>query len=229
MQDGGAVRAGATVRVRLWDGPTRLVHWALVVVLGFSWWSAENDHLQWHRWSGYAVVGLVAFRLLWGFAGSASARFSRFVKGPAATLAYLQTLPRRMHEVVPGHNPLGAWSVVAILLVLVAQTVTGLFAVDIDAFEAGPLSDRVDFDTGRLFAKWHHWSFTTLQVLVVLHLAAVAFYLFYKRANLIGPMITGYRRFRTDPGLVFAPLWRAVVATLVAAAFAWWVSKGFRM
>ncbi len=229
MTDGGAAGAGATVRARLWDGPTRLVHWALVVLLGFSWWSAETDRLQWHRWSGYAVLGLVAFRLLWGFAGSGSARFASFVRGPAAMLAYVRTLPRRVHEVVPGHNPLGAWSVVAILLVLAAQTVTGLFAVDIDAFEAGPLSDRVDFDTGRLFAKWHHWSFTALQVLVVLHLVAVAFYLFYKRANLIGPMITGYRRVRTDPGLVFAPLWRAAVATLVAAAFAWWVSKVFRM
>ena len=229
MPDGGAVRTGASVRARLWDGPTRLVHWGLVVTLSFSWWSAETDHLQWHRWSGYAVVGLVAFRLLWGFVGSGSARFASFVKGPASTLAYVRTLPSRAHDAVPGHNPLGAWSVVAILLVLVAQTVTGLFAVDIDAFEAGPLSDRVDFDTGRLFAKWHDWSFTALQGLVVLHLVAVAFYLFYKRANLIGPMITGYRRFRTDPGLVFAPLWRAVVATLVAAFFAWWVSKGFRM
>ena len=228
MAGGGTGQARATVRARLWDGPTRLVHWALVVLLGFSWWAAETDRLQWHRWSGYAVVGLVAFRLVWGFAGSASARFASFLKGQAATLGYLRTLPSRTHEVVPGHNPLGAWSVVAILLVLVAQTVTGLFAVDIDAFEAGPLSDRIDFDTGRLFAKWHHWSFTTLQVLVVLHLVAVAFYLFYKRANLIGPMITGYNRFKTDPGLVFAPLWRAVVATLVAAAFAWWVSKGFR-
>jgi cytochrome b len=229
MADGRAGRAGGTVRVRLWDGPTRIVHWALVVLIGFAWWSAETDHLQWHRWSGYAVVGLVAFRLIWGFAGSGAARFANFVKGPVATLAYLRTLPGRAHSEVPGHNPLGAWSVLAILAVLVIQTVTGLFAVDIDAFEAGPLSDRVDFDTGRLFAKWHHWSFTALQVLVVLHLTAVAFYLVYKRADLVGPMITGRKHVTSDPGLVFAPLWRAVVATVVAAAFAWWVSKGFRI
>ncbi len=229
MADGDAGAAGATVRARLWDGPTRIVHWALVVLLGFSWWSAETDRLQWHRWSGYAVVGLVAFRVLWGFAGSHSARFASFVKGPGATFVYLKTLPRRSHDLVPGHNPLGALSVLAILAVLVVQTVTGLFAVDIDAFEAGPLSDRVDFDTGRLFSKWHDWSFTALQALVVLHLIAVAFYLFYKRANLIGPMITGYRRVTHDPRLFFAPLWRAAVAILVAAAFAWWVSKGFRM
>jgi cytochrome b len=229
MAGGDAEAPGAVVRARLWDGPTRIVHWALVALLGFSWWSAETDHLQWHRWSGYAVVGLVAFRLLWGFVGSGSARFASFVKGPAATLAYLKTLPNRVHDAVPGHNPLGALSVLAILAILVVQTVTGLFAVDIDAFEAGPLSDRVDFDTGRLFAKWHHWSFTALQVLVALHLAAVAFYLFYKRANLVGPMVTGYRRFTHDPALVFAPLWRAIVAILVAAAFAWWVSRGFRI
>lgn len=229
MADGRVGGAGETVRARLWDGPTRIVHWALVVLLGFSWWAAETDHLQWHRWSGYAVVGLVAFRLIWGVVGSGNARFANFVRGPSATLAYLKTLPDRVHSEVPGHNPLGAWSVLAILAVLAIQVVTGLFAVDIDAFEAGPLSDRVDFDTGRLFAKWHHWSFTALQVLVVLHLAAVAFYLVYKRANLIGPMITGRKRVTDDPGLVFAPLWRAVVAILTAAAFAWWVSRGFRV
>ena len=229
MADGGAVSENAAVRARLWDAPTRIVHWGLVVLIGFSWWSAEYDHLEWHRWSGYAVMGLVGFRLLWGVAGSASARFASFVKGPRATFAYLRTLPRRLPAVTPGHNPLGAWSVLAILAVLVAQVVTGLFAVDVEAFEAGPLSDRVDFATGRLIARWHHWSFTALQVLVALHLTAVAFYLFYKRDNLIGPMVTGWKKVAKDPGLVFAPLWRAAVATLVAAGFAWWVSKGFRM
>ena len=229
MADGGAGPAGAAAPTRLWDAPTRIVHWALVVLLGFSWWAADTDHLQWHRWSGYWIVGLVVFRLAWGFAGSDSARFASFVKGPRATLAYLRTLPQRPHGDVPGHNPLGALSVLAILATLVVQVVTGLFAVDIDAFEAGPLSDRVDFDTGRLFAKWHHWSFTTLQVLVVLHLVAVAFYLVYKRANLIAPMITGRRRFAGDPGLTFAPLRRAAAVTVFAAVFAWLVSRGFRI
>ena len=229
MADASVGPADGTVRARLWDAPIRIVHWGLVVLIGFAWWSGENDHLQWHRWSGYAVVGLLAFRLAWGFVGSGNARFANFVKGPAATLAYVKTLPGRAHSPVPGHNPLGAWSVLALLAVLVIQVVTGLFAVDIDAFEAGPLSDRVDFDTGRLIAKWHHWSFTALQVLVVLHLAAVAFYLVYKRANLIGPMITGRKRVTSDPGVTFAPLWRTVAVALLAAVFAWWVSRGFRI
>jgi cytochrome b len=216
------------VRARLWDAPTRIVHWALLALISFAWWSAEADKLQWHRWSGYAILGLLAFRLVWGVVGSGNVRFASFVKGPARTLAYLRTLPNRDPTDVPGHNPLGAWSVVAILLVLAVQIVTGLFAVDIDAFEAGPLSDRVSFDLGRRIAEWHELSFTVLQVLVALHVAAVAFYFLWKRSNLIGPMITGHRRTDADPALRFAPLWLTVVVAIAAAAFAWWVSKGAR-
>jgi cytochrome b len=214
---------------RLWDGPTRLVHWALVVLIGFSWWSAEEGKMEWHRWSGYAVAGLVLFRLIWGFAGAGSSRFSGFVKGPKATFSYLRTLHRRTPSETPGHNPLGAFSVVAILAVLTIQIVSGLYAVDIDAFEGGPLSDKISFDFGRRVAGWHELSFTILQILVLLHLAAIVFYAVYKRSNLVGPMITGRRRFATDPGIAFAPLWRAALAALVAAGLAWWMSKGFRL
>ena len=219
----------SSVRARLWDGPTRIVHWALVVLIAFAWWSGEVGRMEWHRLAGYAVLGLIVFRLIWGFAGSASARFASFVRGPGATLAYLRPLPSRARKDLPGHNPLGAWSVLAILAVLIAQVVTGLFAVDVDAIEAGPLSDRVDFDTGRLFAKWHHWSFWALEALVVLHVAAVAFYLVHKRANLVGPMITGRQAFSQDPKLAFAPLWRAALAAGVAGATAWFAAKGLRL
>jgi cytochrome b len=218
----------AQVSARLWDWPVRLIHWLLVVLVGFNWWASE-DHLNWHRWSGYVIVGLLTFRILWGFVGSRTARFSSFLKGPGATLAYARTLPNRDPTDVPGHNPLGGWSVVALLLVLVAQVTTGLFAVDIDAFEAGPLSDRVSYDLGRQFAEWHELSFRILQVLVAVHVLAVAWYLVRKRTNLIGPMFTGRRRFATDPGLTFAPMWRILAVAVLAAAFAWVVSKGFRL
>jgi cytochrome b len=220
--------AASAAWVRLWDGPTRLVHWALVALVGFCWWSAEADHLDWHRLSGYAIVGLLVFRLIWGFAGSATARFASFVRGPGATLAYLRTLPRRTRSETPGHNPLGAWSVLAILATLIVQVVSGLFAVDVDGLESGPLSDRVSFDTGRAFAEWHHQSFTVLEALVALHVAAVLFYFVYKRSNLVWPMVTGRARFSQDPGLSFAPLWRAVAVALVALAIAWWTAKGLR-
>jgi len=215
-------------RYKLWDGPVRLVHWALVALLAFSWWASE-DHLNWHRWSGYTILGLLAFRIYWGFAGSGAARFSSFVKGPRATLGYARTLMDRAPVDVPGHNPLGAWSVIAFLVVLVVQVSTGLFAVDVDAFEAGPLSDRVSFETGREIAEIHELSFRVLQGLVVLHVAAVLFYWLYKRTNLIGPMITGRRAFPSDPGLAGAPLWRLVLGVVLAAALAWFVSKGLRL
>jgi cytochrome b len=224
-----SAEGSARVRARLWDGPTRIVHWGLVLLIAFSWWSETAGHLDWHRWSGYAVIALLVFRLIWGFAGSGSARFASFVRGPFATLRYLRTLPSRAPTDVPGHNPLGAWSVLAILATLIVQVATGLFAVDVDGLESGPLSDRVDFDTGRQAAHWHHLSFTVLEGLIVLHLAAVAFYLVYKRSNLIGPMMTGRRRFDADPGLSFAPLWRALLVAAVAAALAWWASKGFKL
>lgn len=229
MSEATDAAAAASVRARLWDAPVRIVHWALVLLIGFSWGAAEFGHLTLHRWSGYAVIGLVVFRILWGFAGSRTAQFASFVKGPGTTIAYLRTLPKRTPSDVPGHNPLGAWSVLAILATLIFQTVSGLFAVDIDAFEGGPLSDKVSFELGREIAEWHETSFTVLQILVVLHVAAVLFYLVYKRSNLIGPMFTGKRRFERDPGLTFAPLWRTVVVALVAAGFAWWASKGFRL
>lgn len=218
----------AGVRARLWDGPVRLVHWLLVVLIAFSWWAAE-DHLNWHRWSGYAVIGLVLFRVYWGFAGGGAARFASFVKGPRATLAYLATLPRRGGSDIPGHNPLGALSILALLAVLVVQVATGLFAVDVDAFEGGPLSDRVSFEAGRAISQLHELSFRALQALVVLHVAAVLFYLLWKRTNLIAPMITGWRIFPSDPSLSRAPWWRLAIGVALAAAAAWFLAKGMRL
>ncbi len=217
------------VRAKLWDGPTRIVHWALVVLIGFAWWCVKANQTEWHLWAGYGILGLIVFRLIWGFAGSASARFASFVKGPITTLAYAKTLSRRSAGDMAGHNPLGGWSVVAILGAILSQVVTGLFAVDVDGLESGPLSHRVSFETGRLFSKWHDLSFTAIKLLVVLHLSAIAFYALYKRANLITPMITGYKSFEADPKLRFAPLWRAVLVTGAAAAVTWWVMKGLRL
>ena len=227
-QTAQASDSAAVVRARLWDGPTRLTHWLVVGLLGFSWWSAETDHMDWHRWSGYVVLGLVVFRLYWGLFGSQSARFASFVKGPRATLAYMATLGKRAPSDVAGHNPLGAVSVVLILLLLAAQVTFGLFAVDIDGLESGPLSTYVDFDTGRLFAKWHHWSFTGLQVMAVLHVSAVIFYLVYKRQNLIRPMITGRRDFPADPGLRFAPWWSLAIGVAIAFTAMVFISKGLK-
>jgi cytochrome b len=213
------------VRARLWDGPTRIVHWLLVVLIPFSWW-ASDDHLDWHMWSGLTILALVIFRIFWGFAGGGAARFASFVRGPKATLAYAKTLPKRVVSNVPGHNPLGAWSVLAILATLATQIVTGLLGSDEDGFEGGPLSHLVDYDVSRQMVEIHEAAFRVLQALIVLHIAAVLFYLVYKRTNLISPMISGKKVFPEDPGLAGAPLWRFVLGAALAGAVAWWVSKG---
>ena len=219
-------------RVKIWDAPVRLVHWALVALIAFSWWSVKAHHMEWHLLSGYAVLGLVIFRVIWGFVGSDTARFAGFVRGPTATLAYLRTLPDRRAPAPPGHNPLGAWSVLALLGLIAGVVGLGLFSVDTDGLESGPLADRVSFDFGRACAKLHDKGFDILLWLIGLHVAAVAFYLVYKRRDLIGPMIGGSGRADADadgPALRFAPVWRLIVAAAVAVGLAWFVSKGLRL
>jgi cytochrome b len=207
---------------RLWDLPTRVFHWLIVVLVAFSWWSATYHHLPWHRLSGYAILALLIFRLIWGLAGPETARFSRFLRGPAAVLAYVRG--RAGHVV--GHSPIGGWSVAAMLAVLSLQVGLGLFSVDEDGLEAGPLDKFVDFDTGRAIAHLHHLNFWLLLALIVLHLGAVAFYAL-RRRNLVGPMVTG--RSHLPPGAAapaFAARWRFFAAALIAAALAWFVARG---
>lgn len=213
--------------VRVWDGAVRLTHWLIVALVAFSWWSADVDQ-TWHQRSGYAVIALVVFRIWWGFVGGGAARFSSFLKGPGAILAYMKKAGLRDAPTTPGHNPLGALSVVAILLVLLAQTGTGLFVVDIDAYQGGPMSDRVSYDTGRALAEIHETIFRVLQALIALHVAAVVYYLVWKRTDLIGPMFTGKRKLSADPGFAPARLWAFVVGVAIAGATAWALSKGLR-
>lgn len=210
-----------------WDGPVRLTHWGLVGLIGFTWYAAEFDMMEWHRRSGYVMLGLLAFRVFWGFVGSSTARFGNFVKGPGKVGQYVRELGRGSPADSIGHNPLGALSVLALLLVLLGQVLTGLFAVDVDGIESGPLSDRVSFDLGRALARWHHLCFTALQAVVVLHIAAILFYFVYKHDNLVRPMITG-KRFATGPGATRGRRMALIGSVALAALLAWFVSKGFR-
>ena len=214
---------------KLWDAPTRLFHWALVGLILTAWLSAGKQ-MQLHRWSGYAVLGLLVFRLWWGVAGGSTARFASFLTGPRTTLAYLAKLPSRESGETPGHNPLGAWSVVAMITVMIVQASLGLFAVDIDGIESGPLSDKVSFELGRACSHWHEVSFRVMQGLIALHLAAIAFYTVWKRENLVGAMVTGSRRFSSKvTPLKAAPAWRLVAGVVLAVIAVWLIAKGFRV
>lgn len=214
---GQAVKAGQPQRV--WDLPTRLVHAALIALFAFSWWSAENGELRWHRMSGYTVLTLLLFRLYWGFAGSSTARFANFVRGPRAFVAYARRLFERPSVPSIGHNPMGGWSVLALLAALLVQTGSGLFAVDTDGVESGPFAHFVSFHTGRTLAAVHGVSFNVLLGLVGLHIAFALFYLIYHRENLIAAMVNGRKRLppRAAAQLRFAGVAQAVFALAAAA------------
>jgi cytochrome b len=209
--------------VRVWDVFTRVTHWLLVVLMGASWWTARHHHMDYHRYSGYALLGVLTFRLYWGFFGSTTARFAHFIRGPRSIWLYLRS---RAENMAPGHNPLGALSVLALLGLLLAQVTLGLFSVDVDGIESGPLSHWVSFETGRECSRLHQLVFVVLKAFIVVHIAAVAFYWIFKRDNLVQPMITGSKSWRYGalPHVQFVSAWRALLGMVLAAVLVWYVA-----
>src|SRR3954463_15321955 len=176
------------MRVRVWDFPTRLFHWALAILVVFSFASGKlgSSWMPWHLKSGYAILALLLFRLAWGVVGSDTARFSRFVRGIRAASTYARTLLARSPAPFTGHNPLGGWMVVAMLGALLAQAATGLFADD-DIRTQGPLAEMAAQATVRLRTRIHSANEWLVVGLVVLHVAAIAIYQWALRRDLIGP------------------------------------------
>lgn len=219
-----ASRASAPAGVKTWDVATRLVHWLMVLAVAVSWWTGETGRLEWHRWSGYTLLALVVFRIYWGFFGSSTARFRQFVRGPRTIAGYL----RGAWPVAPGHNPLGAWSVLALIVLLSAQLLLGLFAVDVDGIESGPLSMYVSFETGRAAAHWHDDVFNALMFFIVLHVAAIAWYRVFRKQNLVTAMFHGRRSYpREVAPLQQASAVRLAIGVVLAVALTWAVSRAF--
>jgi cytochrome b len=227
--DAETVATIATRRQRVWDVPTRIMHWLLVALLGVCWWTGVHDQLDYHQYSGYGVLWIALMRLYWGFFGSSTARFTHFVRGPVGILNYARTLHHRDTAHSYGHNPVGAISVLLMLGVVLAVVGLGLFAVDVDGLYSGPLSSYVTFKGGRHLAHLHYQWFEYLLAIIGLHLVAVAFYYVYKRQNLVAPMISGSRTVAeaADEELEHAPLWRFVAGAVIVSAIVWAVSIGF--
>jgi cytochrome b len=217
-------------RVRVWDLPTRLFHWLLVccvlglVVTGYI----GGAMMDWHARLGYAVLALLVFRIAWGFIGGRWSRFGSFLYSPGAVAAYLGGRSHPDHLV--GHNPLGAGSVFAMLVVLLAQVGTGLVGDDEISF-TGPLNRFVSSSKG-LAATWYHKQIGQWLVigLVVLHIAAVLYYLTRKKQNLVRPMVVGDKELaepatssRDDAG---SRLLALVVLAIAAAGVTWLVKLG---
>jgi len=211
----------ATREIKVWDLPTRLFHWSLVILFGISWASIElvDNAFNIHMYSGYAILVLVLFRLLWGIFGSTTARFASFVRGVRTTIKYAATAMQLKPGNQIGHNPLGGWMILFMLGLLLFQAVTGLFAND-DIINEGPLVHWISKDLSDILSGLHEGAFNFLLALIGLHIAAVLFYRFFKRENLITPMITGNKSVsgKATPDLRFTSTWIALLLLGIAVA-----------
>ncbi len=182
--------------IRVWDIPIRLFHWLLVLaVIGlFVSGKLGGNWMEWHQRLGAFVLGLILFRLVWGFTGSFHARFVNFVRGPATAWAYLRAMIRKDPTAdlpaYSGHNPLGALSVVAMLLVIGFQAVSGLFADD-DILSSGPYAASVSKEVSDWLTKLHKLNSDLILILIGVHISAILFYVLVKKENLLKAMFTG--------------------------------------
>ena len=209
--------------VYVWDLPVRLFHWSLVLLVITSWAGRELDYMEVPRWSGYAILTLVAFRIGWGFVGTRHARFADFVRTPRAMRAYMADTLAGHKAIFLGHNPAGGWSVIALLVCLLVQAITGLFVTD-DVLFDGPFHRAVSEATAHRLKQLHGINFNVLLLLIGLHLAAIAFYRMAKGENLVRPMVTGTKWVAMDAAADDAPRvgwWRAplVLAGAVGLVF----------
>ena len=209
--------------VVVWDLPTRLFHWLLVLLIIISFVTAKmgGNAMQYHEWSGFAILALLLFRLAWGIVGSRESRFTTFVKSPAAVWRYAAKLVHRDSPRSLGHNPLGGWSILAMLVSLFVQVGTGLFAND-DILFQGPLYHWVSKETSNWLTRIHLLNKYVIIVLVVTHICAVLFYLLAKRENLLKPMITGTKEWSGKAETSAGSLWTAlgILGIAVIAVYA---------
>ena len=208
----------------VWDLPTRVFHWALVACIALQYAGGEFGLLPmaWHYWIGYLTLALIGFRVLWGFFGSATSRFTDFVRGPRTVFAYVSRSRRPDRAPRGGHNPLGGWSVLAMLATVAVQGVSGLFASD-DITESGPLAARAAESTIRLMTRVHHLTRVVLVALIVLHLGAVLLYWWIGKRNLVAPMLHGRSTAGASTPLRIVPAWRALALFALCAGAVWCV------
>lgn len=212
----------------IWDWPLRLWHWLFAAAVLGAWITGQwggFDWRQWHFWFGQTVVGLLVFRILWGFVGPRHARFFRFLPGPSRLFAYLKTLFHRDSRESTGHSPLGALAVVVILGLVGLQAVSGLFVFD-DILYEGPWYVAVSEDTADFASTVHHRLAWPIGAVIALHLLAILFYRAYKQQRLTRAMITGRKpadRVPESDAIASSRTVLALILIVAVAAFTWWL------
>jgi len=216
-------RGGDMVKVRVWDLPIRLFHWALVAAFAGAWYTGENGPTEWHERFGLAILALLAFRVIWGFVGGETARFTHFVRGPKAAFGYLRDTLAGRHPLHLGHNPLGGWSVLALLAALAVQATMGTFGNDEILYE-GPLAHLVSEGMAIRITGWHKLFFNVVLTLAVIHVTAVLAYALLLKTDLVRPMVTGWKSIPAEQAperIARTPAWTAAVLFAGCAVAAW--------
>ncbi|MCJ8141321.1 cytochrome b/b6 domain-containing protein [Ancylobacter sp. A5.8] len=181
--------------VLAWDLPTRLAKWTLAVLLGLAFATRYygDESLVWHMRNGLAILVVLVFRLFWGLVGGSTARFAGFLRGPGAAARYVGGLLRGRPPHYLGHNPVGGWMVVALLAVVGAQALTGLFTTD-DIMVDGPLALSASADVVSRASVLHGQIFELLLWLIGLHVTANVAYSLFGSDNVILAMLSGRKR-----------------------------------
>jgi cytochrome b len=211
--------------VTVWDLPLRLFHWSLLLlfVLAYATGNRERSYGL-HQAAGFALLGLLAFRLIWGFLGNRAARFAGFLRGPRAVAAHIRELLRGRIEPEAGHNPLGGWAVAVMLILLLVEVLSGLFSSTFD-YE-GPLASLLPDVWSDRMAGIHSFNLDLLLAMIGLHLLGIAVTSILGRENLVASMIHGRKRLSRLPaerpaGGTWAQAggtWARAALALVAAA-----------
>jgi cytochrome b len=209
--------------VSVWDPLLRLSHWSFPLLVPALWWTAENSKWALHKRLGLVLLGVLVFRVVWGFVGPETARFSHFVKGPGAVLAYLRS---GAGGPAIGHSPLGGWSTLALIGAMLVQVSLGLFAGDPFDGMTGPLNPLVGVALADTITEIHETFFWVIAALVGLHLAAITFYA-VRGDDLLSPMVGGDRPpMEGVAGIGPMPWVRGLIACGFAGGIALWVAFG---
>jgi cytochrome b len=208
----------------VWDIPVRLFHWLLVFCLFGQWLTVEvlDDAMHIHFYIGYFTLGLIIFRLIWGFVGTKYAKFNSFIAGPKAILNYLQSLAAKQKSCTTGHNPLGGLLLPAVLLLVGLQAISGLFTSD-DIVSSGPYYDSVNNEIQKRMQWLHHNIFDVLIGLAIIHLFAIAWYRWALKQNLITPMLTGKKVVEASDAIAHSKLVKAFILAVVVGLFVYWL------
>jgi cytochrome b len=212
---------GLTSRRLVWDLPLRIFHWLFAAAVTACWITAKVgfDWMQYHFYLGYLVIGLLIFRIVWGFIGPRHARFSSFLAKPSAVGAYARHLFRRDSTPSVGHNPIGGLMVILMLLLAVVQVATGLFSTDAVIW-TGPYYPVVKSSTASLLSSIHSVNQNIILAAVGLHVLAIIYYRAYKKQSLVSPMFTGYKPAAQVPAhyaISSSQLLKAVIVCAVSA------------